>query len=73
MRAIAAGRGDSYLIALNQAISAWGKGIYARPMAEMNNPDNLYAGYALSGAPSDAAHSRPARAPETRSSFRKTL
>src|SRR5262249_47439052 len=34
---IAQGRGDSYLIAFNHAISTWGKGIYVRPMAEMNN------------------------------------
>jgi hypothetical protein len=37
---IAAGKGDGYLIALNQAISQWGKAIYIRPMAEMNNAGN---------------------------------
>jgi hypothetical protein len=55
--AIAAGRGDAYLIALNQAIAAWGKGIYIRPMAEMNNPGNLYAGYNANGTARNAAHS----------------
>jgi len=55
--AIAAGRGDSYLVALNQAIGTWGKGVYIRPMAEMNNPGTLWAGYSISGAPRDAAHS----------------
>jgi hypothetical protein len=55
--AIAAGRGDAYLLDLNQTIGTWGKGIYVRPMAEMNNPGNLYAGYMLSGRPRDAAHS----------------
>ena len=34
---IAHGVGDGYLIALNAAIAEWGKGIYVRPMAEMNN------------------------------------
>jgi hypothetical protein len=41
--AIAAGQGDSYLIALNTAIGEWAKPIYIRPMAEMNNPVNLYS------------------------------
>ena len=40
---IAAGRGDAYLIALNQAIAAFGGPIYVRVLAEMNNPKNLYA------------------------------
>ena len=51
--AIAAGGGDSYLIALNTAIGEWGKLIYIRPMAEMNNPINLYS---YERKP-DAAHS----------------
>lgn len=51
--AIAAGKGDSYLIALNQAIGDWKKLIYIRPMAEMNNPINLYS---YEGHP-DPAHS----------------
>jgi hypothetical protein len=55
--AIAAGRGDAYLIALDKAIAAWGKGIYVFPMAEMNNPGSLWAGYSINGAPRDAAHS----------------
>ncbi|HEV2591782.1 MAG TPA: hypothetical protein VGU02_07795, partial [Gaiellaceae bacterium] len=41
---IAAGQGDSYLVALNQAISQWGKAIYIRPMAEMNNGGNPWHG-----------------------------
>ena len=40
---IAAGKGDGYLVALNQAISQWGKAIYIRPMAEMNNPGNPWS------------------------------
>jgi hypothetical protein len=47
---IAAGVGDSYLIALNAAVSTWAKGIYVRPMAEMNNTGNLYAAFTKSGA-----------------------
>jgi Glycosyl hydrolase family 26 len=40
---IAAGRGDGYLAALSQAIAAWGKPIYVRPLAEMNNVGNAYS------------------------------
>jgi hypothetical protein len=54
--AIAAGRGDSYLFALNAAIGEFGKLVYIRPMAEMNNPINLYS-YERKH---DAAHSPPA-------------
>jgi hypothetical protein len=53
---IAAGTGDGYLMALNQAIAQWGKGIYVRPMAEMNNYGNLWSGFTKSGAPK-AGHS----------------
>ena len=53
---IAAGKGDSYLFALNQAIAQWGKAIYVRPMAEMNNYGNLWSGFTSSGAPK-AGHS----------------
>jgi PKD repeat protein len=55
--AIAAGRGDAYLIALNEAIAGWGKGIYVRPMAEMNNPGAAYSGYGTDGKAKDEAHS----------------
>jgi hypothetical protein len=54
---IASGRGDGYLIALNEAIATWGKGIYIRPMAEMNGTGNFYTGYGANGLPRDAAHS----------------
>ena len=47
---IAAGSGDGYLIALNAAISGWAKGIYVRPMAEMNNTGNLYAAFRKGGS-----------------------
>ena len=35
---IAAGLGDAYLVALNQAVAAYGGRVYVRVMAEMNNP-----------------------------------
>src|SRR5207248_9960544 len=54
---IASGQGDGYLIALNEAIAVWGKGIYVRPMAEMNNASALWSGYLADGRPRDAAHS----------------
>jgi hypothetical protein len=54
--AIAAGRGDSYLFALNAAIRDFDKLVYVRPMAEMNNPINLYS-YERKR---DAAHAPPA-------------
>jgi hypothetical protein len=41
---IAAGKGDGYLVALNQAVSQWGRAIYIRPMAEMNNHGNPWSG-----------------------------
>lgn len=39
---IANGQGDSYLSALNAAISQWGLGIYVRPLGEMNNHNVLW-------------------------------
>jgi hypothetical protein len=47
---IAHGAGDGYLVALNAAISTWGKGVYIRPMAEMNNTGNLYAAFRKDGS-----------------------
>lgn len=54
---IAAGRGDAYLIALNQAIAAFGGPIYVRVMAEMNNPKNLYAPTRPNGTSRGSSHS----------------
>jgi hypothetical protein len=54
---IASGSGDAYLIALNHAISAWGKAIYIRPMAEMNNGKNYYSAFTAAGGMRDPAHS----------------
>ena len=55
-QAIAAGRGDAYIFALNAAIAGFGKLVYVRPMAEMNNKINLYS----YDRKHDAAHSPPA-------------
>ena len=53
---IAAGAGDGYLVALNQAIAQWGKAIYIRPMAEMNNYINVWSGFRKDGS-AKAGHS----------------
>ena len=54
---IAAGRGDAYLAALNQAIAAYGGQVYVRVMAEMNNPKNLYAPTRPNGSSKGPSHS----------------
>ena len=54
---IAAGRGDAYLVALNQAIAAYGGQLYVRVMAEMNNPKNLYAPTRPNGSSKGPSHS----------------
>jgi hypothetical protein len=48
---IASGRGDACLFGLNAAIAQWGKGIYVRPMAEMNNYVNIWSGFEKNGTP----------------------
>jgi hypothetical protein len=57
---IASGRGDAYLVALNQAIGAYGGQVYVRVMAEMNNPRNLYSPTRLNGTPKGPSHSATA-------------
>ena len=47
---IAGGAEDGYLIALNEAIARWAKGIYVRPMAEMNSTGNLYSAFRKDGS-----------------------
>lgn len=47
---IAHGAGDGYLFGLNQAIAQWGKAIYIRPMAEMNNYINRWSGFRRDGS-----------------------
>jgi hypothetical protein len=63
---IAAGRGDGYLVALNEAIARFGSATYVRFLAEMNNPKNLYApvdaaGRSRGGSHSPAAYKRAFR------------
>jgi hypothetical protein len=57
---IAAGRGDAYLAALNQAIAASGGQVFVRVMAEMNNPRSPYAPTRLNGASKGPSHSAAA-------------
>ena len=47
--AIANGKGDPFLVALNQAVVAWGSPIYVRPLAEMNGHWNSYSAYNADG------------------------
>lgn len=48
--AIAAGRGDRWLLTLRNALSAFGRPVYLRLMGEMNNCHNAYAPLACNGA-----------------------
>jgi hypothetical protein len=57
---IANGAGDGYLIAMNNALSIWGKPAYVRPMGEMNGHWNPYCAYTASGKPKGASHSTAA-------------
>jgi hypothetical protein len=54
---VARGAGDSFLVALNQAIAAWGKPIYVRPLAEMNGHWNAYCAFNRDGSARSADHS----------------
>ena len=58
--AIAAGRGDSWLIGLNRAIFDSGNVTYIRLMAEMDGYWNPYSAYNSDGSRRDAAHSTSA-------------
>jgi hypothetical protein len=57
-RGIARGRGDNYLIAMNKAIAEYGKPVYIRPMAEMNNWRNFYCAFNQYGASRGRSHSK---------------
>jgi hypothetical protein len=56
-RQIARGRGDHYLIRLNQSIAASGQVVYIRPLAEMNGHWNPYSAYNADGTSRGASHS----------------
>ncbi len=55
--AVAHGKGDAFLVALNQAVAAWDKPIYVRPLAEMNGWWNSYSAYNRSGSSRGARYS----------------
>jgi hypothetical protein len=57
-RAVARGKGDGYLRALNRAINAWDRPIIIRPMAEMNGHWNVYCAYNRNGTKRGPAHSQ---------------
>jgi len=48
---IAHGKGDAYLIALNNAVNEWGRRIYIRPFGEMNGYWTAYCAFTKSGTP----------------------
>jgi hypothetical protein len=58
--AIAAGKGDSYLIALNRSIEASGQITYVRLMAEMDGHWNPYCAFNQNGSSRGKAHSTAA-------------
>jgi hypothetical protein len=53
--AIADGAGDGFLLALGRLLAADGQVTYLRPLSEMNNGNNSYSAYDLSGASRGAA------------------
>jgi hypothetical protein len=58
--ASARGRGDHYLVALNQQIAGYGKPTYVRLLAEMNQANNAYSAFNRDGSSRGAAHSTKA-------------
>jgi Glycosyl hydrolase family 26 len=58
--AIAQGRGDDYLFALNSSLSRWARPAYVRPLPEMNGHWNSYCAYTKSGRSKGAAYSTAA-------------
>src|ERR671914_705726 len=56
-QAIARGRGDDYLVALNRAVGEWTGTIYIRPFGEMNGHWNVYSAFNKNGSSRGATHS----------------
>jgi hypothetical protein len=56
-RDLARGRGDDFLIGLNQLIAEHGEVTFVRPLSEMNNANNPYAPYNLNGSSRGPANS----------------
>jgi hypothetical protein len=48
-RDLAQGRGDAFLVGLNRLLAEHGEVTFLRPLSEMNNANNAYAPYDLSG------------------------
>ena len=49
-RGLARGKGDRFLIVVNQAVDRWGKEAYIRPLAEMNGHWNRYCAFNADGS-----------------------
>jgi beta-mannanase len=54
---IARGQGDGYLVRMNRKLVNWGEPTYIRPLAEMNQANNAYAGFNKNGTSRGASHS----------------
>ena len=54
---LARGAGDTFLVRLNDLMAAHGQVVYLRPLSEMNNGNNSYSAYDLSGRPRGPAFS----------------
>ena len=50
-RDLAQGEGDGFLLRLNALLADHGEVVYLRPLSEMNNANNPYSAYDLSGRP----------------------
>jgi hypothetical protein len=55
--AIARGRGDGFLVSLNQRLARHGQPVYLRWLGEMNNCDNAYASRNCNGSRRNSDHS----------------
>jgi hypothetical protein len=56
-RGLARGGGDGYLARLNRRLSAYGKHVYVRLLAEMNQTNNGYCAYNRDGSSRGPSHS----------------
>jgi hypothetical protein len=56
-RELARGGGDGFLVGLNRLLAEHGQVTYLRPLSEMNNGNNPYSAYDLSGRPRGPAFS----------------
>jgi hypothetical protein len=59
-RGIARGGGDGYLVRLNRRLADYGKPVYVRLMAEMNQANNGYCAYNHNGTSRGRSHSTAA-------------